>query len=59
MDWSKKDLGKEKCYECGLIYSVTYSNLPEKDEDSFVCSCGNEMRSWKETGYYSYTVINN
>lgn len=45
MDWSKKDLGEEECSECGLVYSVTYSNLPEKDDDKFVCSCGNEMRS--------------
>lgn len=57
MDWSKKELGEEECSSCGRVYAVTYSNLPEKDDDSFVCPCGNEMRSWRETGFYSYTLI--
>ena len=57
MDWSVKKLGTEECSECGTVYSVTYRNLPEKDDGNFVCSCGNEMRSWRETGYFSYREI--
>ncbi len=55
--WDETELGDETCSQCGAEYSVTYKSLPLKDKDEFICSCGNVMRSWKETGMYMYTLI--
>lgn len=57
MDWKVKRLPAECCDECGQEYNVSYRNLPEKDEDSFVCFCGNVIRSWRETGCYIYSPV--
>lgn len=55
--WDETELADETCPNCGAVYSVTYKSLPLKDKDDFRCSCGQPMRSWKETGMYMYALI--
>ena len=56
--WDEHELPNEICSQCGAEYKVRYKNLPLKDDDSFVCSCGNTIRKWRETGMYMYEKIN-
>lgn len=55
--WDVFELDNEKCPSCGTVYAVRYKELPLKDKDRFTCSCGELMRSWKETGMYMYSLI--
>lgn len=55
--WDEKRLKDEQCPKCGAIYQVIHKKLPLKDKDEFKCQCGYIMRSWKETGMYSYRAI--
>lgn len=55
--WDVTDMKDETCPKCGLVYSVKYESLPLKDDDKFTCSCGEVLRSWRETGMYMYTPI--
>lgn len=55
--WDETEQGEETCSNCGAVYSVTYKSLPLKDDDSFHCSCGELMRSWRETGMYMYSLV--
>jgi len=55
--WDEIELADETCPICYAVYSVTYMSLPLKDNDDFRCSCGQQIRSWNETGMYMYTLI--
>ena len=55
--WDVTELPDEKCSQCGAEYKVKYESLPLKDKDRFICSCGNTIREWKETGMYMYEAI--
>lgn len=57
--WKITELKNETCSKCGQEYSVKYESLPLKDADEFICSCGEVLRSWRETGMYVYSTINN
>ena len=57
--WEITSLPNEKCPKCGATYSVKYESLPLKDKDNFTCTCGEILRSWKETGMYIYDLIEN
>jgi len=52
-----RDMGTEACPDCGAVYKVQYQELPLKDDDEFICACGHTMASWRETGMYMYTLI--
>lgn len=54
--WDEFDMDDEECSSCGAVYSVRYKELPLKDKDTFHCSCGELIRSWKETGMYMYSL---
>ncbi len=56
--WETSDLGTEECGNCGSVYEVSVTKLPLRDEDSAHCVvCGNELRSWRGTSSYTYTLI--
>jgi hypothetical protein len=55
--WDETKFADEMCPNCGALYSVMYKSLPLKDKDDFRCLCGQQIRSWNETGMYMYTLI--
>jgi hypothetical protein len=57
--WDVTVLKNETCPNCQMVYSVKYISLPLKDVDQFTCSCGQVLRSWRETGMYTYISITN
>lgn len=57
MSFKRIELPDEQCPKCGLKYEVVQVNLPVKDKDSRDCKCGHELRSWKETAHYEYTLV--
>ena len=57
--WGETELQNKTCPNCGKEYSVKYQSLPLKDDDKFTCSCGEVLRSWRETGMYMYTEVAN
>jgi len=47
--WTTDDQPDEKCPKCGAQYKVTVTQYPVKERDSFHCTSGYEMRTWKDT----------
>lgn len=43
------------CQHCGAVYAVRIFNAPEKDNDSFICSCGVLLHEWRSTSVPEYT----
>ena len=54
--WDEREIGTEKCPECGIVYKVTIMNYPLRDEDYFKCKCGYVMKLWNGTITYKYEL---
>lgn len=55
--WDRTKLNNETCPKCGAVYTVEQESLPMRDKDKFSCQCGEELRSWKGTASYTYTLV--
>lgn len=47
----------KNCPQCGAQYEVTYYGLPEKDDDSFKCTCGETLAQWRSTAVPEFHLI--